>query len=81
MPESSIPTLKGPAVVPASSRSIVPLPSRSSTGIPPNGASIASYLGLEVIMFRSFEGQAADHVWQQVVEAFRAGERCTRAAW
>lgn len=25
-------------------------------------------------MFRSFEGQSADHVWQQVVEAFRAGE-------
>ena len=24
-------------------------------------------------MFRSFEGQAADHVWQQIVEAFRAG--------
>ena len=25
-------------------------------------------------MFRSFEGQSADHVWQQVVEAFRAGD-------
>ena len=25
-------------------------------------------------MFRSFEGQTADHVWQQVVEAFRAGD-------
>ena len=25
-------------------------------------------------MFRSFEGPTADHVWQQVVEAFRAGD-------
>ena len=25
-------------------------------------------------MFRSFEGQTADHVWQQVVEEFRAGD-------
>ena len=26
-------------------------------------------------MFSSFEGPTADHVWQQVVEAFRAGDR------
>ena len=25
-------------------------------------------------MFKSFEGQTADHVWQQVVEAFRTGD-------
>ena len=25
-------------------------------------------------MFRSFEGPTADHIWQQVVEAFRAGD-------
>ena len=25
-------------------------------------------------MFRSFEGPTADHVWQQAVEAFRAGD-------